>query len=99
MDCAATELSRLRVGAAVSRRTPSHQLAPKTPDDSVKPNPLPSENSPEIRAKHRQEKTIRTTGALASQLQIQLAQINRMSEAVKIEVKSAVSCWGGRRQV
>ena len=81
MDYAATEMSRLRVGATVPRRAP-----PKSHESSPKSTPQPSQFSPKVKAKQREEKATSNAGAMASLLHIQLAQINRMTEAVKIEV-------------
>ncbi|EUB58771.1 Pleckstriny-like domain family B member [Echinococcus granulosus] len=89
MNCAATEMSRLRVGAAVVRRAQSIEASrspetPPTPPSPPSPPPKPKVPT-QLRAQQRQEKTRSTTGTLASLLHIQLAQINRMSEAVRIE--------------
>lgn len=94
MNCAATEMNRLRVGASVLRRAPSKEVCrspdtPPTPPPSSPPPPPPppQPQAPlQMRAQQRQEKTRSTTGTLTSLLHIQLAQINRMSEAVRIEV-------------
>lgn len=84
MDCAATEMCRLRDGAAMMRKYPP-QDASKSPE--VSPTLQIQPISPIIRAEERQEKATSTTGTLTSLLQIQLAQINRMSETVRIEVR------------
>lgn len=83
MDCAATEMSQLRVNATVLRR-PSPRGGQRSPESS--PSPPNPQTPPKISSEERKEKATSTTGTLTSLLHIQLAQINRMTETVRIEV-------------
>ncbi|KAM3180582.1 hypothetical protein ACTXT7_016007 [Hymenolepis weldensis] len=84
MDCAATEMSRLRVKATVLKRYPPQETQ-RSPEPS--PSPPNPQTPPKISAEERKEKATSTTETLTSLLQIQLAQINRMSETVRIEAR------------
>ncbi len=94
MDCAASELNRLRVGAAVLRKPPSGNNHHPHPSPSPKsstpdsPKPPPVLLDPQAASEKRKEKTTSTTGTLTSLLHIQLAQLNRVSDAVRLEVSS-----------
>ncbi|KAM7538445.1 hypothetical protein Aperf_G00000078629 [Anoplocephala perfoliata] len=88
LDCAATEMCRLRDGAAIMRKYPPQDIS-GSPEASptLKIQPV----SPMVSVEERQEKATSTTGTLTSLLQIQLAQINRMSETVRIEFSNQLA--------
>ncbi|VDD79594.1 unnamed protein product [Mesocestoides corti] len=93
LNCAASELNKLRVGAAVLRKTSVESKESPKPSSFSLPlsQPQPPPPPPQVAAENRHEKTSSTTGTLASLLHIQLAQLNRMSEAVRVEFSNQLA--------
>ncbi|VDN96844.1 unnamed protein product [Rodentolepis nana] len=83
MDCAATEMSRLRNKSTVLKRY-AIQETRRSPEPP--PSPPHPQTPHKINAQERKEKATSTTDTLTSLLQIQLAQINRMSETFSNQI-------------